>query len=118
MVLKYLSFRIVNRSNQKSAVTVAVCTVVLLIASSFFNILKGQDTNFFKQPYGHDYEIDMANRMKDGINIFLTDYTKQVVSERPKLWNRNLSSPAAYEVSVAPNRDHLRQIIGAIDHSK
>ncbi|MEO8962715.1 MAG: hypothetical protein ABI325_12595, partial [Ginsengibacter sp.] len=115
MVLKYLNVRLVNTSNQKSARTLFVRMVTMLIVSSFCNITQAQDTSFFKQPYGLEYEAMMADRMKDGIDIFLTDYTKKVVSERTKFWNRELSSPAAYEVSVASNREHLRQIIGAID---
>src|SRR5262249_9880731 len=30
-------------------------------------------------------------------------------------WKRDFSSPAAYETSVAPNRDHLRTILGVVD---
>src|SRR5665647_796778 len=102
------------RSNQFT-VNVAVCMAMLLMSIPLFNVVQAQDTGFFKQPYTPDYEIAMANRMKEGINIFLTDYTKKVVKERGKFWNRDLSSPAAYRASVATNRDHLRQIIGAID---
>jgi dienelactone hydrolase len=105
----------VTRRNQKFTVNVLKYIAMLLMSISLLNAVQAQDTGFFKHPYTHDYEIAMANRMKEGINIFLTDYTKKVVKERDKLWNRNLSSPAAYRASVATNRNHLRQIIGAID---
>ena len=35
--------------------------------------------------------------------------------EPRKLWHRDFSSPAAYDASVQSNREHLRQMVGAID---
>lgn len=36
-------------------------------------------------------------------------------SQRERFWHRDLSSPAAFDRSVAPNRDRLRRRIGAVD---
>src|SRR5699024_4896059 len=38
-----------------------------------------------------------------------------VIAERGKYWNRQFDSPAAYKVSVDPNRNDLRRMIGAVD---
>ena len=102
------------RNNSERAATVLM-QMLLPISVLLSNMLQAQDTSFFKQPYGHDYEVAMADRMKDGIDNFLTNYTQNVVKEREQLWNRILTSPAAYETSVMTNRNHLRQIVGAID---
>ncbi|OJY81697.1 MAG: hypothetical protein BGP14_02655 [Sphingobacteriales bacterium 44-15] len=114
MIIKYLNVKMKIRNNSKRAATVLM-QVLLPISVLFSTMLQAQDTGFFKQPYGHDYEVAMAGRMKDGIDNFLTTYTRKVVKERGQLWNRILTSPAAYETSVINNRNHLRQIVGAID---
>lgn len=114
MVLKFSNNTVITRSNQKPIITLIV-SLALLICISFAHTLQAQNTNFFKLPYNHDYEISMVNRMNDGINTFLTNYTERVVDEREKFWNRDLSSPMAYKASVAANREHLSSLIGAID---
>lgn len=113
MIIKYWDIGIRINSSAKRVAT--ILAQLLLISVLFCNVLQAQDTGFFEQPYGHDYEVAMADRMKAGIDGFLTNYTNKVVRERAQLWNRVLTSPAAYETSVTPNRTHLRQIIGAID---
>jgi dienelactone hydrolase len=54
--------------------------------------------------------------MVDGIDRFALRETAAAVDHRSALWNRNYSSPEAYEKSVAANREHLRTILGAVDH--
>src|SRR5688500_5813842 len=58
---------------------------------------------------------DIPAQMRGGIDRFVTRETERSVAERAKLWKRDFSSPAAYEKSVAPNRERLRKIIGAVD---
>jgi dienelactone hydrolase len=53
--------------------------------------------------------------MVAGIDKHLMTLTEQSVTNRQNLWKRDLSSPAAYEKSIQPNREHLRTIIGATD---
>ena len=79
------------------------------------NNLEAQNLDYFDQPYSKDYEAVMVNRMKAGIDDFLDKYTNRIIKERDNLWDRNFTSSSAYETSVATNRDHLRQIIGATD---
>lgn len=84
---------------------------LLLIAS--FSVLSAQD----RLP-GTDaltVEGDLAAKMVDGINAYLIKETASAHERRPRLWNRDYSSHAAYERSVAVNRDRLRRIIGATD---
>ena len=114
MILKHLNIRGIIKSKQKFVTTLSVC-LTLLISTTFTNTILAQGPNFFEKPYSKDYEISMVNRMNDGINTFLTGYTKRAVKQRGKFWNRDLSSPAAYGASVAANREHLRDLISAND---
>ena len=58
---------------------------------------------------------DLAAQMVEGIRSYLENQTTGSVEKRGVLWNRDYSSPAAYESSVAPQRERFRRIIGVID---
>jgi dienelactone hydrolase len=58
---------------------------------------------------------DIAAQMVDGIHQFLLLRTQTQTARRTQLWKRDYSSREQYERSVAPNRQHLRRIIGAVD---
>lgn len=58
---------------------------------------------------------DLAMQMVDGIHQHLLAQTAQQAAEKPRLWNRDFSSAARYEQSVAANRERFRHIIGAVD---
>lgn len=60
-------------------------------------------------------EGDLAARMVAGINRYATRLTADSVAGRARHWKRDFSSHAAYAKSVAPNRERLRKIIGAVD---
>ena len=53
--------------------------------------------------------------MRAGINRFVDRETARSVDERAKRWKRDPSSTEAYEKSIAPNRQRLRKMIGAVD---
>ena len=58
---------------------------------------------------------DLVFEMEDGIVEFLRKRTKEVPQERAQLWHWDYYSAQAYEKSVAPHREHLRKIAGAVD---
>jgi dienelactone hydrolase len=58
---------------------------------------------------------DLSSQMVAGIDRFLDQQTEVAAAERASFWKRDLSSRDAYEKSVAPNRERLRTIIGAVD---
>ena len=64
------------------------------------------------------WEGDLSVKMLDGAHKFIEEKIDGSVAKRLKLWNRDLSSPAAYERSVEPNRKRLMQYIGVEDKSK
>jgi dienelactone hydrolase len=58
---------------------------------------------------------DLALQMVDGIRRFLLEETERQAARRPQFWSRDSSSSEKYDQSVAPNRQHLREIIGVTD---
>src|SRR5262249_30253826 len=60
-------------------------------------------------------EGDLAAIMVDGINAYLLKETAAAESRRAGFWKRDYSSREAYERSLAPNRERLRKMIGAVD---
>ena len=62
-----------------------------------------------------DFQGDPAAFMLDGMHKFLDRETQLSIERRARHWKRDTSSPEAYNKSVEPNRERLRQIIGAVD---
>ena len=58
---------------------------------------------------------DLAARMVEGIHHYLDRATDATANSRDKFWNRDYESAERYNQSIAPNRDHLRRMIGAVD---
>ncbi len=54
-------------------------------------------------------------QMRQGIDRLADRLLQEAVASRALWWQRDLSSSAAYEHSVAPNRERLRRMLGAID---
>lgn len=60
-------------------------------------------------------EGDLADLMVDGMRQYLLQQTAASVEKRAAFWNRDFSSHAAYQSSIAPQRERFRQVIGVID---
>jgi len=58
---------------------------------------------------------DLATQMVAGIRRYLLHQTELQLTERAQLWRRDYTSVEHYERSVAPNRQSLRRMIGAVD---
>lgn len=58
---------------------------------------------------------DLSVKMLDSAHKFIEEKINESVSDRLKLWNRDLTSPSAYELSVEPNRKRFMQYIGVED---
>jgi dienelactone hydrolase len=58
---------------------------------------------------------DLSAQMVAGIDAWLMRETSRVPTNRGRLWQRDVSSREAYEKSIAPNREHLRRLIGVVD---
>ena len=62
-----------------------------------------------------DWSDDLASRMVDGIDRFLLREIDQSVARRAAFWQRDGSSPEAYQASLEPNRRRLAHILGVRD---
>ena len=60
-------------------------------------------------------EGDIASQMIDGVDRFLLREIEQSVEQRARHWNRDFSSPEAYNKSIEPNRQRLAHILGVRD---
>ncbi|HEV2424877.1 MAG TPA: prolyl oligopeptidase family serine peptidase [Terriglobia bacterium] len=58
---------------------------------------------------------DLAAQMVEGIRDYLLQATADYAADRSRFWKPDFTSARAYEESVAPNREHLRKIVGAVD---
>src|SRR5436189_6373963 len=60
-------------------------------------------------------EGDIAAAMVAGIDKFLLREIELSVERREKFWNRDFTSPEAYNKSIEPNRQRLKKILGVVD---
>src|SRR6266550_3291821 len=61
------------------------------------------------------WDGDLAERMMDGAHKYVERIIAESMEARRKYWKRDLSSRAAYEKSVEPNRSRFLKIIGVVD---
>lgn len=62
-----------------------------------------------------DVAGDLAALMVDGVDRFALRETAESVAKRSQYYKRDLASPQAYEVSIAPNRVRLAKMLGVVD---
>jgi dienelactone hydrolase len=60
-------------------------------------------------------EGDIAAAMVAGIDKFLLREIDFSINRREEFWNRDFSSPEAYNKSIEPNRQRLKKILGVVD---
>ncbi|MDP2998743.1 MAG: hypothetical protein Q8N47_14755 [Bryobacterales bacterium] len=61
------------------------------------------------------WEEDLSGRMMDGAHRFVERKIAESTAARQRHWQRDQSSPEAYEKSVAPNRRRFLEKIGVVD---
>jgi hypothetical protein len=90
-------------------------TLVLLLPAVAARMLAGNEPDRLPSTAPLQGEGDFAAVMNAGLHRYLIRETAASVEARAGRWARDLSSPEQYAKSVAPNREHLRRIIGQID---
>lgn len=87
-----------------------ICILVLLFT---FSVRAAED----RLPNTGLLEIpgDLASNLVAGVDRFLLNQLAASETNRLRYWNRDFSSPEAYEKSIATNRARLAHIIGARD---
>jgi dienelactone hydrolase len=58
---------------------------------------------------------DIASTLVDGVDRFLLKQIAESTAKRAGHWKRDVSSAAAYDAAVAPNRERLAHILGVRD---
>src|SRR5690348_16967951 len=61
------------------------------------------------------WEGDLSARMLDGMHRFIDRKIDESIQLRPRHWQRDPSSPEAYEKSIEPNRRRFARQIGVVD---
>jgi dienelactone hydrolase len=60
-------------------------------------------------------EEDLSAPMMDGAHRFVERKIAESIERRKAHWKQDFTSPEAYRKSIEPNRQRLREIIGAVD---
>jgi dienelactone hydrolase len=61
------------------------------------------------------WEGDLSEKMMDGAHQYVERKIAESIETRQKYWKRDLSSRAAYEKSIEPNRNRFLKQIGVVD---
>jgi dienelactone hydrolase len=86
-----------------------------LAASGLLNAAPAASVETLSGTQPLTWDGDLAERLMDGAHQFVERQIARSIAGRPKYWNRDLSSRAAYEKSVEPNRRRFLHMIGAVD---
>ncbi|WP_352421788.1 dienelactone hydrolase family protein [Proteiniphilum sp.] len=91
-------------------------TIGILPTSEIFNAEYYSSNHM---PFTHLLEDEVEwKKIIDGVRLFHEKRLKDLIPQRERYWNRDLSSDEAYNISVESNRGNLRNILGAIDERK
>lgn len=101
-----------NRLARTSALGLAVACAALWFASPL--PAEAVETLPGTRPL-ESQEEDLSAAMMDGAHRFVERKIAESIERRTAHWKRDFSSPEAYRKSIEPNRQHFREIIGAVD---
>ena len=88
---------------------VAGCAIVL----QFVSFLSGDELTARLGPHEPlTWEGDIASRLVDSVDAFLLQEIERSTAGRAQFWQRDFSSPKAYQQSIAPNRERLARRLG------
>jgi dienelactone hydrolase len=62
-----------------------------------------------------DWQGDLSAKMMAGLHRYIEQKIDQSIAARQRLWHRDPTSPEAYQKSVEPNRQRLKNILGVVD---
>ncbi len=95
--------------------TAAVVLFVQLILALTPAPARAQGPKFLPGTTPLTLDGDLSAQMVEAADKYLQKELENSPAGRAALWQRDFTSPAAYAKSVAPNRQHLRTQIGAVD---
>ena len=86
-----------------------------LVAASFASVRLNLPWRTLAGTQPLTWTDDLASRLVDGVDRFLLGKLEASIAERAKHWQRDFSSPEAYQKSIEPNRKRLAHILGVRD---
>ena len=86
-----------------------------LLSLAFLAITAFAEDNPFPKAEPLTWTGDLSAKMHEAALHEVDGLITASPAARAALWHRDLSSPEAYEKSVAPNREHFKKIIGLVD---
>ena len=90
--------------------------VILLMMTGVYGESLGQTEHEFPfQARLLDEKFDLPNTMMKGVGEFLDQALQESKATRNDFWQRDFTSPAAFNQSIASQRQELQQILGLID---
>jgi hypothetical protein len=98
-----------------SARYLVVAAVLLVITCSALGLHAAEPPAVLPATEPLTLEGDIASRLVDGVDRFLLAEIDKSVERRGEHWNRDRSSPKAYQESIEPNRQRLAHILGVRD---
>jgi len=105
--------------NDSIALSLGFNTVQSLAAAGSSSSARANESQAPKNPLPGTKALtgdgDLAAQMVEGIREYLVQATADCLADRARFWKPDFTSARAYEDSVAPNRERLRKIVGAVD---
>lgn len=90
--------------------------VILLMVTGVLGESLGQTEHEFPfQARLLDEKFDLPNTMMKGLGAFLDKALQESKATRNDFWQRDFTSPAAFNQSIASQRQELQEILGLID---
>lgn len=90
--------------------------VILLMMTGVPGKILGQTENEFPfQARLLDEKFDLPNTMMKGVGAFLDQALQESKATRNDFWQRDFTSPEAFNQSIASQRQELQEILGLID---
>jgi dienelactone hydrolase len=90
------------------------CLTIALISLSPA-LASGEETFRVPDTEPLTWKGDLADQMMEGLHGHIEKKITQSIEKRARHWERDCSSPAAYEKSIEPNRRRFRKVIGVLD---
>ena len=90
--------------------------VILFLMTGILGESLGQTEHEFPfQARLLDEKFDLPNTMMKGVGAFLDQALQESKATRNDFWQRDFTSPATFNQSIASQRQELQQILGLID---
>ena len=88
---------------------------VLLLLPSASKLVASEAPPVLADTSPLEWQDDIDVRLMDGAHRFVGRKIDESIEARSARWGREFTTPAAYEKSIAPNRERFRKYIGLVD---